>query len=77
MGEKVRVINQPIKMSLEPDRSVVMEVHEPLTRSDGIKTALTIPQELTWWLQEFEQSDSKALAAIMAQNGVPLEVAEE
>lgn len=76
LGEKVRVINQPIKTSLEPDNSVVMEVHEPLTRSDGIKTALTMPQELQWWLEESNQSDSKAMAAIMAQNGVPLEVAD-
>lgn len=37
LGEKVRVINEPIKVALEPDRSVFVEAHEPLTRSDGSK----------------------------------------
>lgn len=74
LGEKVTVINEPIKVALEPDRSVFLEAHEPLTRSDGIKQNLAIPQELTWWLEEFEQSDVKARAAILAQNGVPVEI---
>ncbi len=77
VGLKVRVINEPIKISLEPDRSVMMEVHEPLTRSDGVKATLAMPQELSWWLDEFHQSDSKARAAIITQNGIPLEVAGE
>lgn len=74
LGEKVTVINEPIKVALEPDRSVFLEAHEPLTRSDGIKQNLAIPQELSWWLEEFEQSDVKARAAILAQNGVPVEI---
>nr|WP_216611945.1 L,D-transpeptidase family protein [Vibrio sp. RE86] len=74
LGEKVTVINEPIKVALEPDRSVFLEAHEPLTRSDGIKQNLAIPQELSWWLEAFEQSDVKARAAILAQNGVPVEI---
>jgi L,D-transpeptidase YcfS len=74
LGEKVRVINEPIKVALEPDRSVFLEAHEPLTRSDGIKQQLVVPQELTWWLEEFDHSDVKVRAAILAQNGVPIEV---
>jgi L,D-transpeptidase YcfS len=75
LGEKVRIINQPVKVSLEPDRSVIVEAHEPLTRSDGVQSALTVPQELQWWLDEYGYSSSKARAAIKAQNGVPLSVA--
>lgn len=74
LGEQVRVINEPIKVSLEPDRSVFIEAHEPLTRSDGSKKSLTMPQELGWWLEEYEHSDVKARAAILAQNGVPIEI---
>ncbi len=51
-GEKVRIINEPIKVALEPDRSVFIEVHEPLTRSNGVKKNLVVPEELSWWLQE-------------------------
>ncbi|WP_114785410.1 L,D-transpeptidase family protein [Vibrio tetraodonis] len=74
LGEKVRVINEPIKVALEPDRSVFVEAHEPLTRSDGSKKALVLPEELRWWLDEFDLSDAKAKAVILAQNGVPVEV---
>ncbi len=74
LGDKVTVINEPIKVALEPDRSVFLEAHEPLTRSDGVKKVLEIPQELSWWLEEFDQSDVKARAAILAQNGVPVEI---
>ncbi|UPQ90200.1 L,D-transpeptidase family protein [Vibrio sinaloensis] len=74
LGEKVRVINEPIKIALEPDRSVFLEAHEPLTRSDGVKKDLEVPIELSWWLEEFDHSDVKARAAILAQNGVPVEI---
>ncbi|KJY89472.1 peptidase [Vibrio neptunius] len=74
LGEKVRVINEPVKIALEPDRSVFLEAHEPLTRSDGSKKDLNIPKELQWWLEEFDLSDAKARAAILTQNGVPVEV---
>lgn len=73
-GEKVRIIDEPVKMSLEPDRSVFVEAHEPLTRSDGSKKAMDIPLELSWWLEEFSHSDSKVKATIAAQNGFPVEV---
>ncbi|TXZ75476.1 L,D-transpeptidase family protein [Vibrio mimicus] len=73
-GEKVRIIDEPIKIALEPDRSVFIEVHEPLTRSNGVKKNLVMPQELSWWLEENKVSDAKARAALLAQNGVPIEV---
>ncbi|MCG6401610.1 L,D-transpeptidase family protein [Vibrio fluvialis] len=73
-GEKVRIIDEPVKVALEPDRSVFVEAHEPLTRSDGSKKDLALPIELSWWMQEFNKSDAKARAVILAQNGVPVEV---
>lgn len=73
-GEKVRVINQPVKVALEPDRSVFIEAHEPLTRSNGKKDELELPKELGWWLSEFGIKDVKAKAVIAAQNGVPVEI---
>lgn len=73
-GEKVRIIDEPVKMSLEPDRSVFVEAHEPLTRSDGTKKSMDLPLELNQWLEEFSHSDSKAKAVIAAQNGFPVEV---
>lgn len=73
-GEKVHIIDEPVKVALEPDRSVFVEAHEPLTRSDGSKKDLVLPVELKWWLDEFDKSEVKAKAVILAQNGVPVEV---
>ncbi len=73
-GEKVTIINQPVKVALEPDRSVFIEAHEPLTRSNGKKDDLELPKELGWWLSEFGIKDVKAKAVITAQNGVPVEI---
>ncbi len=73
-GEKVRIINEPVKVALEPDRSVFIEAHEPLTRSNGKKDELKLPKELGWWLSEYGQKDVKAKAVIAAQNGVPVEI---
>lgn len=73
-GTQVTIIDDPIKVALEPDRSVFLEAHEPLTRSDGSKQDLVVPEELSWWLEEFELSDVKARAAIFAQNGIPVEI---
>ncbi|MCA3901566.1 L,D-transpeptidase family protein [Vibrio vulnificus] len=74
-GQRVKIINQPVKVSLEPGRIVYLEAHEPLTRSNGVQDELVVPIELDWWLSELNLNDSKAKAVIAAQNGVPVEVA--
>ncbi|MDF2152672.1 L,D-transpeptidase family protein [Vibrio sp. CAU 1672] len=74
VGDSVQVINQPVKVSLEPDRSVFMEAHEPLTRSNGEKDHLIFPKELGWWLRASGLENTKAKATIAAQNGIPVEI---
>lgn len=74
--EKVTVVNTPVKMTLEPDSSVFMEVHEPLTRSNGEKKMLVVPENLEAFMDEFDMSKRKAKAAILVQSGVPLEIVE-
>ncbi len=73
-GEKVTIINQPVKVALEPDSSVFIEAHEPLTRSNGQQDELELPKELDGWLSEFGIKDVRAKAVITAQNGVPVEI---
>ncbi|MDC0611937.1 L,D-transpeptidase family protein [Vibrio sp.] len=75
VGLKVKVIDEPVKVSLEPDRTVFVEAHEPLTRSDGSKKSLSVPQSLIWWLEENQLSEDKAKAVIFSQNGLPTQVA--
>ncbi|PMH43285.1 peptidase [Vibrio sp. 10N.286.49.B3] len=73
-GEKVRIIDEPIKVAFEPDRSVFIEVHEPLTRSNGTKKELELPSDLNRWLEMYNFSLSKAKSVILAQNGLPIEI---
>ncbi len=73
--ERVRVVNRPIKFSLEADRSMFLEVHEPLTDSKGHKRDLTLPKEIVWWMSEFGFSMAKARAPIQVENGMPIEIA--
>jgi L,D-transpeptidase YcfS len=77
VGEKVKVIDEPVKVSLEPDRTVFIEAHEPLTRSDGSKKRLVIPQTLKWWLEEHQLSDAMAKAVVISQNGIPKQIAQD
>ncbi|MCG6297965.1 L,D-transpeptidase family protein [Vibrio vulnificus] len=72
-GQRVKIINQPVKVSLEPGRIVYLEAHEPLTRSNGVQDELVVPIELDWWLSELNLNDAKAKAVIAAQSGVPVE----
>lgn len=74
-GEKVRVVNTPIKIALEPDRTLFIEVHEPLTDSHGGKQHLTMPRELEWWMSEFGYPLAKAKAVVSVQSGVPTVIA--
>ncbi|CAH0530147.1 L,D-transpeptidase family protein [Vibrio hippocampi] len=74
VGLQVRIIDEPIKVTLEPDRSVFIEAHEPLTRTDGSKKSMDIPKELAWWIDEYQVSDQLIKAVLLAQNGVPVEV---
>ena len=74
--EKVRVLNKPVKMTMEPDSSVFIEVHEPLTRSNGDKKVLLLPENLEGWMDEFNLSKNKAKAAIAIQSGVPTQIVQ-
>lgn len=74
-GTKVQIINRPVKVSLEPDRTVFVEAHEPLTRSDGKKESLQVPEELSWWLDEYQLDSQLAKATILTQTGIPKMIA--
>lgn len=73
-GTKVKIINESVKVAFEPDNTVLVESHEPLTRSDGKKTEVKVPTDLEQWMAQHRSSQSKVKSVIMAQNGVPMEV---
>lgn len=77
VGLRVQIINEPIKVALEPDHSLFIEVHEPLTRSDGSKKNLELPQSVRQQLKSRGISEMKAKAAIQVKSGIPIELTLE
>lgn len=76
-GTPVNIINTPIKASVEPDGTRLVEVHQPLSESinDDPKT---LPIPLNASMKAF-QADAQSDAAVMAQaielrSGMPVDV---
>ncbi|CAM4209573.1 L,D-transpeptidase family protein [Vibrio neonatus] len=78
-GTRVQIVNQPIKMAVEPDSSVFIESHEPLTARDGMKQTFDWPLELQVWLdsgtlEHYPETYSKVNGVIQIQTGMPIMV---
>ncbi|WP_434361650.1 L,D-transpeptidase family protein [Parasalinivibrio latis] len=77
LKEKVRVINEPVKYSFEPDGSLYVEVHRPLSQNEEQthERLLTAPDEkLTSWLEQNDINRARYSAALAVQSGLPTEV---
>jgi L,D-transpeptidase YcfS len=70
-GTRVQIVNQPIKMTIEPDNSVYIESHEPLTASSGFKQSFEWPQQLQDWLMDSKGFSSKVNSVVQVQSGLP------
>nr|WP_241832540.1 L,D-transpeptidase family protein [Salinivibrio sp. PR6] len=74
----VRIINQPAKLSVEPDGRVMVEAHRPLSKNEKeTKARLSVepdPQVLAI-LARLELSPRRYRAALSVQEGVPTEIA--
>ncbi|EEY73109.1 Probable L,D-transpeptidase YcfS precursor [Grimontia hollisae] len=77
VGEKVRVINEPVKVSFEPDGTVFVEAHRPLSADETQvgKRVLTQPDpRISNWLELNQMNVNRYRAALAVQSGVPIEV---
>nr|WP_237334527.1 L,D-transpeptidase family protein [Vibrio breoganii] len=68
---RVEIVNQPIKMAVEPDHSVFVESHEPLTARNGSKQSFDWPLELQIWLDTYQEAYSRVNGVIQIQTGMP------
>lgn len=68
---RVEIVNQPIKMAVEPDHSVFVESHEPLTARNGSKQSFDWPLELQIWLDTYQEAYSMVNGVIQIQTGMP------
>lgn len=77
LGEKVRIIDEPVKTAYEPDGAVFVEVHRPLSKdeSDAGQRLLTQPDSQTaQWLQTNHKNINRYTAALAVQSGMPIQI---
>ncbi|MNE31688.1 putative L,D-transpeptidase ErfK/SrfK precursor [compost metagenome] len=74
VGTQVRVINQPVKMAVEPDGRRWLEVHSPLSRTEE-EMAQGAPLVLSTEVEQFiaapEVDSTQVTALLDSKNGLP------
>lgn len=73
-GTRVKVINQPLKQTVEPDGSVYVEVHQPLSRSEsqvGEHKPVTATKTLQAAVQHDSDAENRLSQALVMQTGIP------
>ncbi|WP_110456064.1 L,D-transpeptidase family protein [Shewanella algidipiscicola] len=73
-GDNVRVINQAVKISAEPDGRHIIEVHSPLSESEDETSnkVITLNSQMVQFISQDKVDRAKANDAILTQNGIPV-----
>ncbi|MNE81308.1 putative L,D-transpeptidase YbiS precursor [compost metagenome] len=79
VGTRVQFINEPIKVSVEPDGSRYLEVHNPLSANEEeLKSKDPVPLTLSASVGKVAMdpavNQSEVDAAIKARSGMPVKV---
>lgn len=78
-GDSVRIINQTVKVSAEPDGSQIIEVHSALSKSesavDQTKT-VTMSAGVVKFISQADVDNIKANDALLTQNGLPVDISQ-
>ncbi|WP_299022012.1 L,D-transpeptidase family protein [uncultured Photobacterium sp.] len=76
-GTKVRVINQPLKQTVEPDGSLYVEVHQPLSSSEeqvGTYKSVEPTELLVSSVENDDTATNRLHSALYLQTGIPMEL---
>ncbi|WP_245194122.1 L,D-transpeptidase family protein [Aeromonas jandaei] len=74
IGTPVRVINQPVKVAIEPDGRRWLEVHSPLSRTEEEMeqgAPLVLPPEVEQFIAAPEVKQSAVAETLALKNGLP------
>ncbi|WP_412674606.1 L,D-transpeptidase family protein [Aeromonas australiensis] len=74
VGTPVRVINQPVKVALEPDGRRWLEVHSPLSRTEeelANGAPLVLSPAIEHFISAQEVARAEVAAALQSKNGLP------
>jgi len=82
LGTRVQVIDQPVKMTTEPDGSRWLEVHEPLSRNrTEFESSNKVPLPATPVLHALMKGDevnvSRASAELERRSGMPVNISNQ
>ena len=78
INEKVRIINQPIKIAAEPNGEKMLEVHSPLSTSkEQSKSEYNLNKlnEITKFIKQNEIDHHEVKRALLLHQGIPVNVA--
>ncbi|MDO6524060.1 L,D-transpeptidase family protein [Motilimonas sp. 1_MG-2023] len=71
-GEQVRIINEPIKQSVEPNGDVLIEVHSPLSKYEGQPAPkLTMTADVINFVAEHNGEKAALESIFKTMNGLP------
>ncbi len=76
IGTSVRIINRPLKYSVEPDGILYVEVHQPLSKTKaqkGRKKVVSAPKKLQKLVDD-SFSKTRLKEALLSQRGIPTEI---
>ncbi|GAB3530580.1 L,D-transpeptidase family protein [Photobacterium alginatilyticum] len=76
-GTAVQVINQPLKKTVEPDGSLYVEVHQPLSRSEeqvGTHKPVKATKSLLNKIEGDQDAEERLSSALVRQTGIPQEL---
>lgn len=77
IGTVVRITNEPVKVSIEPDGSRYIEVHQPVSESlndDPVTRSITLSASVRAFRNDPLVSDEIFDSAIEQRNGMPLKM---
>ncbi len=76
-GDPVRVINQTVKISTEPDGRQIIEVHSALSKSEldiHREKVVSMSANIVKFISQDDVDSFKANDALMRQNGLPMNI---
>ncbi|QYJ85348.1 L,D-transpeptidase family protein [Shewanella mesophila] len=78
-GDSVRIINQTVKISSEPDGRQIIEVHSPLSKSEGEQRekVLSLSSKVVKFISQDKVDNTKANDALLTQNGIPMIISHD
>ncbi|MGL4906494.1 MAG: L,D-transpeptidase family protein, partial [Plesiomonas sp.] len=77
VGTRVQIVNDPIKVSVEPDGKRYMEVHQPLSKNDNDDPqTMVIPfsASVQSFILDAQTDNAAAEKEVARRSGLPLDV---